>query len=104
MGAVTLPESTGELREDQGGVGPAEAERVAHHEGHLPLASLVWNEIERTFWVLLVQVDRGWQDAGVECLHAHRTFHRSGRAEQVAHHALGRADPQLFVRGMAAEH
>src|SRR5689334_9197633 len=91
-------------REEQRRVRSAEAERVVERVLDAALATGERDVVELALGILILEVDRRRDLSFGDRHRADRALHRTGRAEQVAHHRLRRADPELLVERMRAEH
>ncbi len=74
----------------------AEAEGIAQGGIDLALAGLVGHVIEIALRIGIIEIDRGREKIRLDRLDAGDEFHRTGRAEEVTRHRLGRADRDIF--------
>src|SRR5437763_12271920 len=83
---------TGKLFHHQGGVVPAETERVIQSYTHLFFPGSVRGEIEITFFIGMIEVDGGGNHAIAYGQRTHRHLDCSSSAQQMASHRFGRTN------------
>src|SRR6478609_7676078 len=99
----SLMTSSLETREEERAVRTAEAERVVQDVPKPPLRGPTGHVVERTLRILLHKVCSGRNPSRSHGERTHRALDRARGSEQVAHHRLGRADPEFLAGRMLAE-